>query len=197
MSLGADFELVFTSGVSGSVYLDPAELQVLFPEAGYVEILEFISYYSAEVDDLLENQAEITLEVQEYIKAATACALSRIFDYNGGLGGGDGMVRLGDLQIQGGRGSNGAPTSGNAATWCQLAAALRSEMLRGQKRTGMRAVVRGSKYRNPMPMRHLRNAEWHGFHNWEWTAGEGMEPPWPPICEEPTFCEEPWPTSGV
>jgi hypothetical protein len=156
VTLRQDFEIVFTSGTTGPLYVDPAELQSLFPEAGYVEILEFVSYYSLEVEELLDGKP-ITLESQEYVKAATACALSRIYDYAGGLGGGDGTIRLGDLQIEGGRSASAraALTAGNASTWCQLAAALRADLTRGGLGAGMKAVVRGSNYPNPMPRRAL------------------------------------------
>lgn len=163
MGLPEDFELVFTAGVEGELYVDPAELILLFPTAPYVEVLELINYFSHEVDELLED-GEITYEAREYIKASVACALSRLYDLSGlGGGVGDAAFRLGDLSVErrssGQGGGRSSINRANAQTWCELAAVMREELLPGRTGAGIRGVVRGDRWPNPMPARGIRPKE--------------------------------------
>jgi hypothetical protein len=116
------------------LYLNPEELQSYFPEASLMEIGEIVHFYSLEVKQLYSYNDDITgadlnFTTLEYIKAATACELSRTYSYGGDD---DVSISLGDLSIA----SRSLPrtqiTRGNATTWCQIAAALRKEMLTGK-----------------------------------------------------------------
>lgn len=169
MTLREDFELVFTSGTVARLYVDPSELQALFPEASYVEVLELIRMYSLEMADLLEISATdlIPLDVQEYVKAAAACALTRLYDITGLGGAGDVTFRLGDLSVEGGRSIRNEINRANAGNWCELAAVLREDLLRRQTGAGMRAVVKGSNYPNPMPCRVIRHKDNAPMSVWE------------------------------
>lgn len=116
------------------LYLNPEELKAYFPEASLMEIGEIIHGFSLEIKQMYSYGDEITgsdlgFNVLEYIKAATACELSRTYNY----GGDDEMsIQLGDLTVS----SRSLPrtqiTRGNATTWCQIAAALRKEILAGK-----------------------------------------------------------------
>lgn len=171
MSLREDYELVFSSGTAERLFVDPAELHILFPDVSYMEVFELVRFYSleskAELD--LHNSAdgtpyEIPVIAQEYVKAAVACALTRLYDFNGmggGNVGGNNSFRLGDLQVDSNRGNMPSVISrGTAATWCELAAALREEMLRLKPGAGLKSVVRGSRRLNPMPSRFIRTKDY-------------------------------------
>lgn len=136
------------------LYLDPEELLPLFPDASLMEIGELIHNYSHEINQLygitiLPNTEEDPLDplkkisdvtsttyaVIDYIRASVACELSRTY----GFGSDDELsVQLGDLSI----GNKTMPrtdvTRANATTWCQIAAALRKEIL--SKRVTLRGV---------------------------------------------------------
>lgn len=133
ITLGHDEIITFAPDVD-PLYLNPEELLAYFPEASLIEIGELVHFYSSEVKQLYSYQDDITgsdlsFTALEYIKSATACELSKTYGY----GGDDDMsVSLGDLTIT----SRSLPrtqiTRGNATTWCQIAAALRKEMLAGK-----------------------------------------------------------------
>lgn len=163
MGLSQDFELVFTSGSTARLFIDPAELTGLFPDASFMEIYELVSIYSLEAAELLDIGAddEIPSGARDYVLAAAACALSRLHDLSGIGAGGDGAFRLGDLSVESAR-SGGAPnqmTRANASTWCELAAVLRDELVTGRTGASIRAVVKGANYPNPMPVRGIREKE--------------------------------------
>ena len=113
------------------LYLDPEALLAYFPDASMLEIGEIIYNYSTEVKAIYnlldtEDGSGLSFTVLEYIKAATACELSRTY----GLGGDDEMsLTLGDLSITNKSIPRNKVTRDNATTWCQIAAALRKEML--------------------------------------------------------------------
>ena len=70
------------------LYLDPEALLSYFPDASLLEIGEIIYNYSTEVKAIYnllntEDGSGLSFTVLEYIKAATACELSRTY----GLGG--------------------------------------------------------------------------------------------------------------
>lgn len=163
MGLSEDFELIFSSGTTIELPIDPEELLLLFPDAPYVEVLELIQYYTLEVDELNDDD-ELTVVAVEYIKAAVACALSRLYDPSGLAGGvGDAVFRLGDLSVErrssGQGGGRASINRTNAQTWCELAAALREELLPGRTGAMMKSVVRSSRWANPIPCRVVREKE--------------------------------------
>jgi hypothetical protein len=159
MSLNEDFEIVFSSGTTARLFIDPAELVSMFPEAAPIEIFDFVRMYSLEMQEMFQFKPDdaIPLDVQEYVRAATACALTRL-----GVGGmaNEQSVQLGDLQVSTSRGRATQPiTRLTASTWCELAGALREELTRSQMGAGIRAVVKGSNFPNPMPSRRIRRKD--------------------------------------
>jgi len=125
--------IVFAPDVD-PLYLDPESLLAYFPDASLLEIGEIIHNYSNEVKDLYnlldeEDGTGLSFTVLEYIKAATACELSRTY----GFGGDDEIsVKLGDFSIMNRSAPRNKVTRDNATTWCQIASALRKEMLAGK-----------------------------------------------------------------
>lgn len=156
-TLVEDFELEFTSGAT-ILYLDPEELMDLFSDASYTEVLDWVAFYTLEVKNLLglEDDDPAPIGAREYIRAAVACALSRIYDWSGG--GVEDAIRLGDFSVEGRTTGRVLDTRATATTWCELAALLRAELV-GTARAGMRGVVRGDAWENPMPVRSLRHVE--------------------------------------
>lgn len=132
ITLKADEIITFAADVD-PIYLNPEEMQAYFPEASLLEIGEIIHYHSMEVRDIYKfndsNPASgINYTSLEYIKAATACDLSRTYSYGGDD---DVSVQLGDLTVTARNLPRTNISRGNAVTWCQIAAALRKEMLAG------------------------------------------------------------------
>jgi len=160
MSLDEDFELVFTSGATLEPFVDPAEILELFPDASYMEAYEWVTFYSNEVRELLDLKVgdEITLAMREYVRAASACALSRVFDWSPGGGGSD-AFSLGDLRVESRSNQRTVETRADATNWCELAGILRAELLGSEGRAAMRSVVRSDAWINPMPDRSLRHVE--------------------------------------
>jgi hypothetical protein len=163
MGLNEDFEIVFSSGTAERLFIDPVELSMLFPEASAMEVFELVRLYSEEMQTVFRFGPDepIPVEVQEYVKAATACALMRLYNF-GGQGGADALsIRLGDLQVDNSKSNNAPITKLNASNWCELAAALREELMRINSGAGMKAIMKGSRYPNPMPCRQIRSKEWY------------------------------------
>jgi hypothetical protein len=138
--LKADEVMTFAPDVS-PLYLDPEELRAYFPEASLLEIGEALHYYSLEVKQIYSlnddaTTANLSFTALEYIKAAAACDLSRTYSYGGDD---DVSVQLGDLTVTTRNLPRAEITRGNATTWCQIAAALRKEMLAGK--TGPRGML--------------------------------------------------------
>lgn len=133
VTLKSDETVTFAPDVK-PLYLDPETLLPYFPDATLLEIGEIIHNYSLEVKSLYnlldeEDGSGLSFTVLEYIKAATACELSRTY----GFGGDDEVsVRLGDLSIMNRSIPRNKVTRDNATTWCQIAASLRKEMLAGK-----------------------------------------------------------------
>lgn len=138
--LKADEIMTFAPDVD-PLYLDPEELRAYFPEASLLEIGEALHYYSLEVKQIYSlnddaTTSAISFTALEYIKAAAACELSRTYSYGGDD---DVSVQLGDLTVTTRNLPRVEVTRGNATTWCQIAAALRKEMLAGK--TGPRGML--------------------------------------------------------
>lgn len=144
-------ETIYFAPEIAPLYLDPEELLAIFPDATLLEIGELVHNYSHEINQLygitklpgteedplayISDVTNTTYAVIDYIRASVACELSRTY----GFGSDDELsVQLGDLRI----GNKNVPRSdvnrANATTWCQIAAALRKEIL--AKRVGMRGV---------------------------------------------------------
>lgn len=153
-------EFVTFAGILNPLYVDPEELFIIFTESNLLEIAEAI--HSASLDlkfmiKLADDEFPESPLAYEYVKAAAACALSKIYGHSSlDADGGATRFRLGDLDIQkGGSGSSRnriLPES--ALTWCELAGVLRKEIM--MKSTSMKGVVKGSNYYNPIPRRHIR-----------------------------------------
>jgi hypothetical protein len=144
-----DQTLIFAASIT-PLYIDPEELISLFPDSNLTEIAEYIYIFSSEVKTMLklDDGEEPSFLALEYIKAATACALSKIYgdDSNDEL-----SFRLGDLSVQNNGFTKNRVTRANATTWCELAAVLRNELI--SSTTGMKVVVKGANYKNPIPVR--------------------------------------------
>jgi len=122
------------------LYVDPEELVPYFPDAPLLEIGEFVHIYSQEIKDIFglldtEDGSNLSFTAIEYIKAATACELSRVY---GGGGDDELSVRLGDLSITNRNLPRNTLSRANATTWCQIAATLRKEIL--AQKVGIRAI---------------------------------------------------------
>jgi len=142
------------AGVITPLCVSPDELLVSFPDALEVDIAEAIWRASEEINGVLDIEAgtcSTNLSVLEYIKAAAACDLSRTF----GTGiGNESEVTLGDLTVKYSGGGGGNVNRATASTWCEIAAALRKEII--LVLTQSKTFVKGSAYQNPIPIRKLR-----------------------------------------
>ena len=140
VTLRADEIIAFAPDIE-PLYLDPEELKAIFPEASLLEIGELIHHYSLEIKEMYAIQDDNTnpvlpFTVLEYIKAASACELSRTY----GFGGDDELsIKLADLEVTNRSAPRNVATRSNATTWCQIAASLRREIL--AKKVSMRGVV--------------------------------------------------------
>jgi len=127
------------------LYVDPEILLPFFPEASVLQVGEIIHYYSKEVseiytsysNEIINNGSALNFTAQEYIKSATACELSRTYGYGGGDD--EVSVRLGDLEVRNRNSPRTLVTRANAVTWCQIATALRSEMI--TRKVGAKGVI--------------------------------------------------------
>lgn len=133
VTLKSDEVVTFAPDVK-PLYLDPETLLPYFPDATLLEIGEIIHNYSLEVKSLYklldeEDGSNLSFIALEYIKAATACDLSRTY----GFGGDDEVsLKLGDFNISNRSMPRNIVTRDNATTWCQIATALRKELLAGK-----------------------------------------------------------------
>lgn len=133
ITLKSDEIITFAPDVK-PLYLDPETLLPYFPDATLLEIGEIVHSYSLEVKALYklldeEDGSNLSFIALEYIKAATACDLSRTY----GFGGDDEVsLRLGDFNISNKSVPRNVVTRDNATTWCQIATALRKELLAGK-----------------------------------------------------------------
>lgn len=133
-------EVITFAGEITPLYIDPDMVLPYFPDATLLEIAEIVHAYSLEVKDIYklnddEDGSGLPFNVTEYIKAATACELSRTYGY-----GGDDEIslHLGDFTVTNRSIPRMSVTRDNATTWCQVAAALRKEML--AKKVGAMAM---------------------------------------------------------
>jgi len=138
------------------LYADPEEVQSYYSEAPFLDVAELIYRFSTEVKNFFIRDEDVPFTAVEYVRAATLCALSKTYDY--GVMGDEGNVALGDLSFS----SRSFPklriTRANATSWCELAGALRAEMLRlvaGKPRS----FVKASRWENPIPVRKLANKD--------------------------------------
>jgi hypothetical protein len=140
VTLRADETITFAPDLE-PLYLDPEELISIFPDASLIEIGEMIYRYSLEIKEIYglqgnEDGSTLPFTILEYIKAASACELSRTY----GFGGDDELsLKLADLEITNRSAPRTIATRSNATTWCQIAASLRREVL--SKRVSMRGVL--------------------------------------------------------
>lgn len=147
ITLSADETISFGADIS-PLYVDPEIIQSTFPDATKLEIAELVHNFSHEINSIIgiksttidpiasmESYGISVYAVTEYIKASTCCELTRVY----GFGGDDELsIQLADLQITNRNSPRSNITRSNATTWCQIAAALRKELL--SKRVGMRGV---------------------------------------------------------
>lgn len=139
-TLKSDETIIFAPDIQ-PLYVDPEELLSFFPDASLLEIGELIHHYSLEMKEIFnlqdtEDGSGISFTAAEYIKASACCELSRTY----GFGGDDELsLKLADLSITNRSNPRNSINRGNATTWCQIAAALRKELM--ASRVGMRAVV--------------------------------------------------------
>lgn len=155
-------QFITFGGDVSPVCLDPDELVGFFPEANYLEITEALRNATVDLQYLLkitDESCPLDPTVDEYIKAAAACALSKVHGHGtlSGPGGDTTNVHLGDFEVQKVPSSTSVATSRskilpeNALTWCELAGALRLEIM--MRSTGFKAIVRGKRFNNPIPRR--------------------------------------------
>lgn len=147
VTLREDEVISFGSDIS-PLYVDPDELLIIFPDSSRLEIAEVIHAYSHEVNAIfgikpdtvspmtvIESYGVSPFAVYQYIRASVACELTRIYGY----GGDDELsVELADLKITNRNTPRSNITRSNATTWCQIAAALRKEVV--NKRVGIKGV---------------------------------------------------------
>lgn len=164
-SLGLDFTIEFAAGLS-PLYVSPEELVSIFPDATLLDAAEAIHKASLEIEEILNlSSDEVPVYIAlDYVLAQAACILSRTFDFAA-----DAMsIVLGDLSVQNAKYPKNSVNRGNATTPCELAAALRKELL--YKTTRSKATVRGSNYENPIPNRKLKDLS-KGRVNETWYQG--------------------------
>ena len=97
-----------------------------------------ITHPSIEIFNYLDSEdgSGLSFTAMEYIKASACCELSRTY----GFGGDDELsIKLADLSITNRSNPRNSVNRGNATTWCQIAAALRKEIVTAK--VGMRSVT--------------------------------------------------------
>jgi len=148
ITLRADETISFAADIE-PLYLDPESLLSYYPDASLLEIGELIHAYSNEINQIfgikdptqnglqtLENSNISTFTILEYIKASVLCQLTKIY----GFGGDDELsLELSDFKITNKNIPKSNITRANATTWCQVAAALRKEIM--TKRVSSRGIV--------------------------------------------------------
>lgn len=150
--------------------VDPDIIQDYFPEADLMEIAELIYDSSQEIVDFFDNgdftqtiTPTIRSTMEDFVIANVCCALQRIYDI-GGVNNQIG-VTLGDLTVNQGNAPKTLVGRSNATTWCELAGVIRNEVYNLSSKSGIRAVVKGSRLWNPIPRRHIEYQEWR---SWGW-----------------------------
>lgn len=139
VTLKSDETITFAADLS-PLYIDPEEILSYFPDASLLEVGELIYHYSLELKEIFnyldsEDGSSLSFTSMEYIKASVCCELSRTY----GFGGDDELsIKLADLSITNRSNPRNSVNRGNATTWCQIAAALRKEIVTAK--VGMRSV---------------------------------------------------------
>lgn len=145
------------------IYLNPELVLNYYSDADLTEVTELIHWYSLEIKSLLNVREikEVTQLMQDFILASVLCDLSKIYTYNGGLSGfsSSDSFTLGDLQVKTSSGVGGPAggmgfNRGTVTSWCELAALLRQELT--SSNNNLKAIVKGSNFHNPIPVRALR-----------------------------------------
>ena len=152
VTLGSTETIYFCTDMN-PLYIDPEEILSYYPEASLMQLGEIIHNYSSEVAEIYGSAnteiqtGSLNFTALEYIKAATACEMSRTYGY--GSGDDEQSIRIGDLQISNRNSPRRMVSRSNAVTWCQIAIALRSEMI--AHKVGAKGVVfKGTPSANPM-----------------------------------------------
>lgn len=143
------------AGVIEPLCVNPDELLAQFPDAKESEIALQIWIASTEVNNWLNldaDQCSTNPLALEYILNAAACALSKTYSDGGGN---EQAMTLGDLSVTYQSYAKAHVNRGNATTPCELAAAIRKELL--YTITGPRPFVHGSTYDNPIAPRKFRD----------------------------------------
>lgn len=147
-------EVITFGGIITPLCINPDELLVIFPDATELDVAEALWRASTEMYAMLglssDDVCPTTPVALDYIKAAAACELSRVFELGDGN---EQSMMLGDFSVTYRSFPKSSVNRGNATTWCELAAALRNEVI--YKTTYARAFVAGSVYDNPIPQRKL------------------------------------------
>lgn len=140
--------------------MDPEFVLNYIPDANLVEIAELIHWYSKEILSWGEDFNPVYL--QDFLLASVMCDLSKTYAFGGGLTGSSSAdeFTLGDLRVSTEASTglgNGGGVGNDTRTWCELAELYRKRIL-GSK-VGMKVVVEGSNYVNPIPCRKLRSID--------------------------------------
>lgn len=160
-TLGLNKDIYFLTELD-PIYIDPTIILGYYATADLVEVTEIIYRLSTQLQTWFGENVVITPLMEEWLTATVMCELTRIYIFDGGMDGfsNDGAFTLGDLTVSESIGSAAGSKKlnrGNVDTWCELASLLRNELM--FSRNGIKAVIRGSNYCNPIPPRHLKNAE--------------------------------------
>lgn len=159
ITLRADESISFAPNIA-PLYIDPEGIRSYFPDATLLEIGELVHGFSHEVNtifgirdpnldpvslieedaadpvDLLSKYGVNPYTVFEYIQASVLCRLTKIY----GFGGDDELsLELADFKITNRNTPRSNINRANATTWCQIAAALRKEIV--AKRVSARGIV--------------------------------------------------------
>ena len=148
--------------------VDPEAIQPYFPEASLYEISLLVYDASQEIVDFFDDgqftqpiTPTIQSTLEDFVVADVCCSLMRIYDF--GNGSNQLSVELGDLKVSQNNPIKSAVNRSNATTWCELAGVIRNEVYNLSVRSGMHAVMKGSRFRNPIPKRHIEYQEWRSW----------------------------------
>lgn len=161
-------------------FIDPDTIQPYFPEASCYEIAELIYDASQEAQDFFDDgiytqtiTPTIQSALQDFVIADVCCKLTRIYEYGGSSN--QIQMTLGDLSVNQNNPAKSEVNRSNATTWCELAGITRYELYNLSIKSGMKAVVKGSKYWNPMPRRRIEHQEWR---SWGWDRDSDWREDW-------------------
>ena len=157
--------LVTILGELTPLYVNPEYVLEYYTGSDLVEITEIIHRKSLELENKVgEANLDVTAIQHDFVFAATMCELSRIYGLsNGGIGGftSAASFKLGDLEVDkgstGGRLTSGNYDDGNAGSWCELAASLKSQL--STSSGNFRPVVPGAAFCNTVLNRDLRSED--------------------------------------